>query len=172
MVDTWEAFQDYKRTAIVLDHFDHEINTVLGGAHTEDGEHRDVKVMLLAGSDLIGTMSEPGVWSYTDVGRIRKLQYSMLTVSVGVAGSHLRTLRHVYRGTSRISNGPSNRQPCKVARQHSLNLTTHTERRFFYESTLVPSQRTECKILVTFERSRLYRAERALPRGRHWVGGG
>jgi nicotinamide mononucleotide adenylyltransferase len=69
MVDTWEAFQDYKRTAIVLDHFDHEINTVLGGAHTEDGEHCDVKVMLLAGSDLIGTMSEPGVWSYADVGR-------------------------------------------------------------------------------------------------------
>jgi len=70
MVDTWEAYQDYKRTAIVLDHFDHEINTVLGGAHTEDGEHRDVKVMLLAGSDLIGTMSEPGVWSYADLDHI------------------------------------------------------------------------------------------------------
>ena len=68
MVDSWEAFQSYQRTAIVLDHFDHEINTVLGGVHTADGEHKEVRVMLLAGSDLIGTMSEPGVWSYLDVG--------------------------------------------------------------------------------------------------------
>jgi len=67
MVDPWEAFQSYQRTAIVLDHFDYEINTVLGGVHTEDGEHRNVRVMLLAGSDLISTMSEPGVWSYSDV---------------------------------------------------------------------------------------------------------
>lgn len=67
MVDPWEAFQSYQRTAIVLDHFDYLINTVLGGAHTVDGEHKEVRVMLLAGSDLIGTMSEPGVWSYSDV---------------------------------------------------------------------------------------------------------
>jgi nicotinamide mononucleotide adenylyltransferase len=67
MVDSWEAFQTYQRTAVVLDHFDYEINTVLGGVQTEDGEHRDVRVMLLAGSDLISTMSEPGVWSYADV---------------------------------------------------------------------------------------------------------
>lgn len=67
MVDSWEAFQTYQRTAVVLDHFDYEINTVLGGIKTEDGEHRDVHVMLLAGSDLISTMSEPGVWSYADV---------------------------------------------------------------------------------------------------------
>lgn len=70
MVDPWEAFQSYQRTAIVLDHFDHEINTVLGGVHTEDGEHRNVHVMLLAGSDLISTMSEPGVWSYSDLDHI------------------------------------------------------------------------------------------------------
>jgi len=70
MVDSWEAFQTYQRTAIVLDHFDHEINTVLGGVYTTDGEHRKVRVMLLAGSDLIGTMSEPGVWSYSDLEHI------------------------------------------------------------------------------------------------------
>ena len=67
MVDPWEAFQAYQRTAVVLDHFDHEINDVLGGVHTANGEHRRVRVMLLAGSDLIGTMSEPGVWSEEDV---------------------------------------------------------------------------------------------------------
>ncbi|KAF8911502.1 hypothetical protein CPB84DRAFT_1762015, partial [Gymnopilus junonius] len=70
MVDSWEAFQAYQRTAIVLDHFDHEINTVLGGVRTASGEHRSVRVMLLAGSDLIGTMSEPGVWSYSDLEHI------------------------------------------------------------------------------------------------------
>ena len=67
MVDPWEAFQSYQRTAVVLDHFDYQVNTVLGGVQTEDGEHRTVRVMLLAGSDLISTMSEPGVWSYEDV---------------------------------------------------------------------------------------------------------
>lgn len=67
MVDPWEAFQSYQRTAVVLDHFDYQINKVLGGVQTQDGEHRNVHVMLLAGSDLISTMSEPGVWSHADV---------------------------------------------------------------------------------------------------------
>ena len=67
MVDPWEAIQSYQRTAVVLDHFDYEINTRLGGVETSDGEQRNVRVMLLAGSDLIATMSEPGVWSEPDV---------------------------------------------------------------------------------------------------------
>ncbi len=67
MVDPWEAFQSYQRTAVVLDHFDHEINEVLGGVEAEEGKMRRVRVMLLAGSDLISTMSEPGVWSEEDV---------------------------------------------------------------------------------------------------------
>ncbi|KAI0039808.1 Nucleotidylyl transferase [Auriscalpium vulgare] len=62
MVDPWEAFQSYQRTAVVLDHFEYEINTVLGGV-----QGRHVRVVLLAGSDLISTMSEPGVWSENDV---------------------------------------------------------------------------------------------------------
>ncbi len=32
------------------------------------GERKRVKIMLIAGSDLIKTMSEPGVWSPEDVG--------------------------------------------------------------------------------------------------------
>ncbi|KIJ15527.1 hypothetical protein PAXINDRAFT_169000 [Paxillus involutus ATCC 200175] len=70
MIDSWEAFQNYQRTAVVLDHFDYEINTVLGGVYTQDGEHRNVRVMLLAGSDLISTMSEPGVWALDDLNHI------------------------------------------------------------------------------------------------------
>jgi nicotinic acid mononucleotide adenylyltransferase len=67
MVDGWEGFQSYQRTAVVLDHFDHEINTVFGGIATQNGDMRPAKIMLLAGSDLIATMSEPGVWSDVDV---------------------------------------------------------------------------------------------------------
>ncbi|KAF7976435.1 hypothetical protein HWV62_6863 [Athelia sp. TMB] len=86
MVDTWEAFQAYQRTAVVLDHFHYQINTVLGGVHTADGEHREVRVMLLAGSDLISTMGEPGVWSYADLDHILS-QYGTLIVER--AGSDL-----------------------------------------------------------------------------------
>ncbi|KAI0708912.1 Nucleotidylyl transferase [Cerioporus squamosus] len=71
MVDPWEAFQSYQRTAIVLDHFDYEINTRLGGIATADGaEKKPARIMLLAGSDLIATMSEPGVWSERDLDHI------------------------------------------------------------------------------------------------------
>lgn len=66
-VDAWEAFKTYQRTAVVLDHFDYQINKILGGVKTPDGEMTNVHVMLLAGSDLISTMSEPGVWSFADV---------------------------------------------------------------------------------------------------------
>jgi len=79
MIDPWEAFQSYQRTAVVLDHFDYELNNVLGGVQTADGEHRNVRVMLLAGSDLIGTMSQPGVWSQQDVSSIL-----VLTITVEV----------------------------------------------------------------------------------------
>jgi len=47
-------------TAQVLDHFQHEISKVISGA----------KVMLLAGADLIQTMSTPGVWSPDDLDHI------------------------------------------------------------------------------------------------------
>lgn len=87
MVDDWEARQPgYTPTAQVLDHFDHELNVVRGGVDVvvEDPqtgatwvEKRKVKIMLLAGSDLIQTMSEPGVWSEDDVSHS---SYSIATV--------------------------------------------------------------------------------------------
>ncbi|KAI0827642.1 Nucleotidylyl transferase [Trametes gibbosa] len=70
MVDPWEAFQSYQRTAVVLDHFEYEINTKLGGIEGRDGVRKPARVMLLAGSDLIATMSEPGVWSDADLDHI------------------------------------------------------------------------------------------------------
>ncbi|KAI5862632.1 Nucleotidylyl transferase [Durotheca rogersii] len=72
MVDPWEAIQpDYTPTAAVLDHFDYELNQVLGGVYGVDGEsRRPVKIMLLAGADLLSTMSAPGVWDKQDLNHI------------------------------------------------------------------------------------------------------
>ncbi|KAI0899180.1 Nucleotidylyl transferase [Annulohypoxylon nitens] len=72
MVDPWEALQpDYMPTAKVLDHFEYEINQAGRGVLAADGEtRRPVKIMLLAGADLIGTMSTPGVWAEKDLDHI------------------------------------------------------------------------------------------------------
>ena len=78
MVDPWEARQpEYVPTAKILDHFDHELNQVRGGVdvQVQDEENpgsykiekRKARIVLLAGSDLIQTMSEPGVWAEKDV---------------------------------------------------------------------------------------------------------
>lgn len=70
-VDPWEPLhKEYLPTVKVLDHFDHELNTVLGGVQGEDGERRPVHVALLAGADLIQTMSTPGLWAREDLSRI------------------------------------------------------------------------------------------------------
>jgi len=71
-VDPWEALhEEYLETAKVLDHFDHEINTVLGGIQTPEGPKR-ARIALLAGADLIQTMSAPGVWAEKDIDYILK----------------------------------------------------------------------------------------------------
>ncbi len=71
MVDSWEAEKkDYTATAKVLDHFDHEINVVRKGIDCGNGTRKPVKIALLAGADLIQTMSTPGVWSEKDLDHI------------------------------------------------------------------------------------------------------
>jgi nicotinamide mononucleotide adenylyltransferase len=68
MVDPWEAVQtDYMPTALVLDHVEHEINEVLGGVEVTEGVRRPVRIVLLAGADMVQTMSTPGVWSDKDL---------------------------------------------------------------------------------------------------------
>ncbi|KAF7845864.1 hypothetical protein BT93_L0258 [Corymbia citriodora subsp. variegata] len=71
MVDTWEAEKaEYQPTALVLDHFDHEINVVRKGVEAANGERKQVHISLLAGADLIQTMSQPGVWAEKDLDHI------------------------------------------------------------------------------------------------------
>lgn len=71
MVDTWEAEKkEYQPTAKVLDHFEHEINVVRNGIDAGNGKRSQVRIALLAGADLIQTMSTPGVWSEKDLEHI------------------------------------------------------------------------------------------------------
>lgn len=81
MVDAWESLQDeYQRTAVVLDHFHEEINGPNnGGVLLSDGTRKNVKIMLLAGGDLIQSMGEPGVWATADLHHILG-QYGCLIV--------------------------------------------------------------------------------------------
>ncbi|GAA5799958.1 hypothetical protein HPULCUR_005379 [Helicostylum pulchrum] len=68
MVDSWESRQSmYQRTAVVLDHFDYELNQVGGGIKTQSGEVRKIKIMLLAGGDLMASFGHPGVWTSEDM---------------------------------------------------------------------------------------------------------
>ncbi|ODQ79233.1 hypothetical protein BABINDRAFT_162271 [Babjeviella inositovora NRRL Y-12698] len=71
MVDAWESLQPtYQRTALVLDHFNEEINVKRGGIAGKNGERKAVKIMLLAGGDLIESFGEPDVWADADVHHI------------------------------------------------------------------------------------------------------
>ncbi|ORE19422.1 Nucleotidylyl transferase [Rhizopus microsporus] len=71
MVDSWEARQTtYQRTAIVLDHFEHELNKVGNGISTRSGKRKEIRIMLLAGGDLIASFGHPGVWATNDLHHI------------------------------------------------------------------------------------------------------
>ncbi|KAK7203204.1 hypothetical protein BZA70DRAFT_284113 [Myxozyma melibiosi] len=71
MVDAWESLQPtYQRTAVVLDHFNYEINVLRRGVKTKSGERRPVKILLLAGGDLIESMGDPNVWADEDLHHI------------------------------------------------------------------------------------------------------
>ncbi|ORZ30478.1 hypothetical protein BCR44DRAFT_60830 [Catenaria anguillulae PL171] len=71
MVDTWEPTRDgYVRTVEVLDHFNQELNGRLGGVELPDGTRRKVRIMLLAGGDLIESFGTPNLWAEADLHRI------------------------------------------------------------------------------------------------------
>jgi nicotinic acid mononucleotide adenylyltransferase len=137
MVDPWEAFhKEYQPTAVVLDHFDHEINVVRQGIDAGDGTRKPVRVALLAGADLIYTMSTPGVWSQKDLDHIlgrygvRVRQHQVICASIDmIPGIHRGTQRNRYRRG--ISNAAA------VERQHSCHSAADPERRQQHENPFV-----------------------------------
>lgn len=50
--------------------FDYEINHVMGGIECTDGSRKRAKIVLLAGADLLETMSSPGLWDERDLDHI------------------------------------------------------------------------------------------------------
>lgn len=94
MVDPYEARQEnYVPTAPVLDHFDAEINNKRKGVPILDKDgnetgRKNVRIILLAGSDLIQTMSEPGVWAEEDVRSFFKLFLVPLLISCLIPQLH------------------------------------------------------------------------------------
>ncbi|TPX38069.1 nicotinate-nucleotide adenylyltransferase [Synchytrium microbalum] len=72
MVDPWEASQSfYLRTAPVLDHFHECLNLGNeGGIALPDGSRKKIRIMLLAGGDLIQSFALPNVWAEKDLNHI------------------------------------------------------------------------------------------------------
>jgi nicotinamide mononucleotide adenylyltransferase len=91
-VDPWEALHsEYLETAKVLDHFEEEINGVLEGVETPVGRKK-CRICLLAGADLIQTMSTPGVWAQADIDYILR-NFGAFIVEVSHVRMHTRHLR-------------------------------------------------------------------------------
>ncbi len=75
MVDPWESSQKtFQRTAVVLDHFHEKLNGIrkkytgeVGDGDVEGREGVPIKVVLLAGGDLIESFQIPGLWDLDDV---------------------------------------------------------------------------------------------------------
>ena len=70
MVDPWEASQSqWQRTVFVLDHFHQELNVKPAAVASSfgTGKRPKIRIMLLAGGDLIESFGTPLLWSPFDV---------------------------------------------------------------------------------------------------------
>lgn len=98
MVDTWEAEKkEYQPTAKVLDHFEHEINVARKGIDAGNGSRKQVRIALLAGADLIQTMSTPGVWSEKDLDHILGRYGTFIIERTGTDIDEALASLHLYR---------------------------------------------------------------------------
>ena len=72
MVDSWESEQStYQRTAVVLDHFEKQLN--------KPNQGYTVEVSLICGADLLGSFVKPDVWADEDIREIVKRKLWVLT---------------------------------------------------------------------------------------------
>jgi len=150
MVDPWEAIQkDYMPTALVLDHFEHEINEVTGGVETEDGTRKPMRIVLLAGADLVQTMSTPNVWSAQDLDHI-----------LGRYGTFI-----VERSGTDIDDALSNLQPWKnniyVIQQLINNDVSSTKIRLFLRREMSVRYLIPAPVIEYIEQNNLYEEDGA-----------
>lgn len=150
MVDQWEAEQkEYQPTALVLDHFDNEINHVRGGIDTGDGSKKTVRIALLAGADLIQTMSTPGVWAPKDLDHI-----------LGKFGTFI-----VERSGTDIDEALSNLQQWKenihVIQQLIQNDVSSTKIRLFLRRNMSVQYLIPAPVVEYIEQNQLYRDDPA-----------
>ena len=104
-MDPWEALHaEYLETAKVLDHFNYEINEVLGGVETGEGKKK-CHIALLAGADLIQTMSTPGVWAESDIDYILK-NFGAFIVEVSAHISNTPAPEHITNCSATTYNTP------------------------------------------------------------------
>lgn len=140
-VDPWEALHgEYLETAKVLDHFEHEINGVLDGVETPNGRKK-CRIALLAGADLIQTMSTPGVWAPKDIDYILK-NFGAFIVEVSC---HKISFARDLTLTAFTAHGHRHRRSSvfatTVERQHLGHPAACTERHLIDQDPPVPPQR-------------------------------
>jgi nicotinamide mononucleotide adenylyltransferase len=71
MVDAWETVQDkLQPTTDVLDHFKNVLNMPIDGGNIISNSNKPIQVVLLAGMDLLQTMSNPDSWSPAELEHI------------------------------------------------------------------------------------------------------
>jgi nicotinamide mononucleotide adenylyltransferase len=136
-VDPWEPLhKEYLPTVKVLDHFDHELNEVMGGIENEHGEKRRIHVALLAGADLIQTMSTPGLWAREDLSRILGHYGAFILERSGTDIG----MYHVQCFNLHLLTCPRRRARAAlpVEGEHSRNPATHPERRLLHQDSPLP----------------------------------
>lgn len=148
MVDTWEAEKkEYQPTALVLDHFEHEINTIRQGVDDGHGNRKPVRIALLAGADLIQTMSTPGVWSEKDLDHI-----------LGRYGTFI-----VERSGTDVDDALSNLQPWKeniyVIQQLIQNDVSSTKIRLFLRRGMSVQYLIPAPVVEYIEQNHLFDEE-------------
>ncbi|KAI5477029.1 hypothetical protein MNV49_006905 [Pseudohyphozyma bogoriensis] len=163
-VDPFEARRPtYTPTAKVLDHFKHELNEVMGGVDVEFAnewgeirtEKRPARILLLAGSDLIQTMSEPGVWSEEDLHHILGL-YGCVIISR--AESELDT--SIFNSSNVHSRSPLAlyRHNIFLVEQLVRNDVSSTKVRLFLKKGMSVLYLIPSEVVRYIERMGLYRA--------------
>jgi nicotinamide mononucleotide adenylyltransferase len=168
MIDPWEALhKEYQPTAVVLDHFDHEINVVRQGVDCGDGTRKPVRVALLAGADLIHTMSTPGVWSDKDLDHILgrygvRLMSNMLVVDE-LALIKKRQAFIVERSGTDIDEALAALQPWRdnihVIQQLIQNDVSSTKIRLFLRREMSVRYLIPTPVIKYIEQHRLYVAD-------------